>query len=277
MIGLHVGKFSEPGLHRELAAHNKWGIIQSNFGSTKSFDVPTEFQRDPGIVLLDREPLWVWHAAYVAAAGPQQEKWDYHGNYLKAIARAALWWKVHGIVVHTGATVGLEADHVIQRIHGFLNHQGLIHWLQRSETKLFVEVAANISGFNCNPQMFAESVGDYPEIGWCLDLAHVYGTGVKWDRLQKIIKLHPPGICHANFPGTYFASSCDVHGWRTQPFLYKDGKKMGKRSLTEVEALTTGWDDTIRLLKELKVPMVVEGSSFAEGRPMEELEFIRGL
>lgn len=262
------------GPHRsDLPVHDLYPIVQTTVGSMQSLTVPHQV----AMRHLGNHPYEViLHAAYVAAIAPKPESLERHADYLKGIIRHAGEMKVSKIVVHTGATVGREVNSILWAIEKMLGPFGIRAALEQANVELCVEVAANISSWNCNTHYVGAATAPESHVGWVLDLAHVYGTGVRWQRMCDLVEQYPPSLVHVNFPGTYFASSNDVHGWRHQPRLYKQGRKMLERSIEETNQLCLEWDSVVIFLKQRGIPMIVEGSSFP-GDPDAELEFIKGL
>lgn len=269
MIGLHVGKAQDPKDQRAYATSLSLEVFQSNFGSVQSFDIPSDFAMRPTHE-EGKEPLWLWHAAYIAGAKPSESSRDGCFYYLKKMIQAAKWWNVKGIVIHTGATVGKSGFEVRDSMLAFLKP------FQDSGVQILVELGASISQFNSCPQLLARAIQMNPHVGWCLDLHHSYAAGVSYSDLRDIIRETPPTLCHCNFPGTVFCSSKDVHGWRMTPEVFKEGKTIKRRGELETKILCDDWDETIRLLKSLNVPLIIEGSGFS-GNYKTELDLVRAL
>lgn len=275
MIGMHVNKLDCPHKQRQEARASGLPIFQTMIGSVQSFTIPHDIHRPYKID--DQIPGWIWHAPYVVTAKPNAKSEAINSDHLAALINNADKFKIRSIVVHSGATVGLDAEEVIDRIFTYLRDYYLIDLLESSKVNLAVEIGASCSEFNANPHLWAAASSIYKKVGWCLDLAHVWAAGVTWTKLAEAIAIRPPFVCHVNFPGSERASGQDIHGWRTSPDDVQRGKLMAKRTASERDKLTSDFDNILRLLRAENVPLIIEGSGFTSGSYQTELNVLRSI
>lgn len=256
LLGPHCEKMAK---HRRYMQSMGWQLSQCHFGNPQSFDIPAEMHAHYGETGTEQV---VWHAAFISSANPAESSRAGCAVYLREVIKFATKFRISDIVVHTGAVSGIPVDRVLAGMERFLSEEGILDALGGSKTRLAIELGASTCGLNLNPDLFAERFKGNPHVGWCVDLAHVYAAGCTWKTLWEAIRIRPPFVCHANFPGSGFGSSRDIHGWRTLPFMEKKGKMYSTRTDQMVDRLTHEWDLTINMLHESDVPLIVEGSGF---------------
>lgn len=275
MIGLHVNKIDCPHRQRQMARESGLTVFQTMVGSTQSFTIPHDLHRPYKID--ETEPAWVWHAPYVVTVKPGRKSEAINSDHLAALINNADKFKIRSIVVHSGATVGLDSEEVVDAIYAYLVEYYLLDLLSCSKATLAVEIGASLSEFNANPHLWAKATQNNERLGWCLDLAHVWAAGVTWSKLAEAIEIKPPYVCHANFPGSERASGQDIHGWRCSPAVVQRGKMMGQRTELETMKLVKDYDEILKLLRAKGVPLVLEGSGFESGSHESELACVRDI
>jgi hypothetical protein len=271
MIGPHCEKMAKQRRYMESMGYP---VCQTHFGNPQSFDIPREMHAHYAEGGPER---WVWHAAFISSANPGEKSRDGCAVYLREVIRLAAKFRISDIVVHTGTVSGVPVERVLEGMERFLREEGIAAELGRAKTRLAVELGASTCGLNLNPQLFAERFRGDPNIGWCLDLAHSYAAGCTWKTLLEAIRIQPPFVCHANFPGSSFGSSRDIHGWRTLPHLEKQGRATAQRMERTIDHLTEHFDMTIRMLHSAGVPLIVEGSQFPGCSTQVEMGTIRDI
>jgi hypothetical protein len=259
MIGPHCEKMAKQRRYMESMGYP---VCQTHFGNPQSFDIPREMHAHYGETGLER---WIWHAAFIASANPGERSYDGCAVYLTEVIK------------HTGTVSGVPVDKVLDGMDRFLRDEAIYFYLGRRDVRLAIELGASTCGLNLNPQLFAERFKENLSVGWCLDLAHSYAAGCTWKTLWEAIRIKPPFVCHANFPGSPFGSSRDIHGWRTLPYMEKQGKLSSTRMDRTVAHLVEHFDITIKMLHDLGVPLIVEGSGFVGCSTQVEMETIRNI
>jgi hypothetical protein len=256
LVGPHCEKMSK---HRRYMESMGYAVSQTHFGNPQSFDIPREMHAHYDEAGSER---WIWHAAFISSANPGEKSRDGCAVYLREVIKFAEKFRISDIVIHTGAVSGVPVEKVLEGMDQFLLNEGIYHYLRTRAVKLAIELGASTCGLNLNPQTFAERFKGHLSVGWCLDLAHAYAAGCPWKTLWEAIRIQPPLVCHANFPGSPFGSSRDIHGWRSVPHMEKQGKMYSTRMDRTVDHLTEHFDITIKMLHEAGVPLIVEGSGF---------------
>lgn len=275
LLGPHVDNCIVPRL---LARGRGWGVFQTHFGNPQSFEIPAVRMAPYGEEYEEREPVWIWHAAFVSSVNPRLSSREGCAEYLARVCSLGRKFRVASVVVHTGAVSGVPIGTVMEGMSDFLNR--LVAATPGDGPTVAVEHGASTCGFNLDPRVFATVWRGSPggRVGWCVDLAHVYGAGCPWRILREAIEIYPPAVCHVNFPGSTFGSSRDIHGWRTLPQLVGGPRRsVDSRLDLTVEALVRDWDSIVRLLAGLGVPLIVEGSGFPGCDVFQEIETVRQI
>jgi hypothetical protein len=271
MIGPHCEKMTKQRRYMESMGYP---VCQTHFGNPQSFDIPREMHAHYGETGTER---WVWHAAFIASANPGERSRDGCAVYLREVIKFAEKFRISDIVVHTGTVSGIPVDTVLDGMGRFIRESGIDSGLEATGVQLAIELGASTCGLNLNPQLFAERFKDNLSVGWCLDLAHSYAAGCTWKTLWEAIRIKPPFVCHANFPGSPFGSSRDIHGWRTLPHMEKQGRMSSVRMDRTVAHLVEHFDITIQMLHAAGVPLIVEGSGFSGCSTQIEMGTIQNI
>lgn len=271
-LGAHTAKLSDPNLQRLHARNNNWTVSQTMYSPAQSLTIPNM----PAYYDKSITPGWIFHAAYVSSINPGERSREGCTQYIKAMLYHAQQYNIESVVIHSGAVSAKPVQKVLTEIETYINDWGIRECLEKGKTTLSVEIPATTCGFSLRPDLFAERY-EGSSIGWCLDLAHCHAAGLGWTTLRTIIDKYPPFVCHANFAGSAFGSSRDIHGCRTHPHLEKKGKLTTCRDNATVDWLTKEYDETIRLLVEKNVPLITERSNFNEYNMTNELLILKEI
>jgi sugar phosphate isomerase/epimerase len=141
------------------------------------------------------------------------------------------------------------------------------------KVKLLIENTAAKYSFNEDLNNLIQAIEPFPELGWCLDTAHSNAAGVSFDQLRQVLKRKPPELCHANYPGSPFGCGRDRHGWRSWNIVLEGEATEPNSGMTP--AMTEEWDNLIRQLHKLNVPLILEGGSFDDGNMKRELDLLQ--
>lgn len=262
--------------HRRYMEVQGWPVSQTHYGNPQSFSIPAErhaLYNEPG------ESRIIWHAAFISSVNPAVSSREGCGTYLRQVIQHAAKFRISDIVVHTGAVSGVPIDKVLTGMHGFLSDEGIYSALaDAAPVRIAVELGASTCGLNLNPSVFAERFKEHPSVGYCIDLAHVFAAGCPWRELWAAFSVKEPFVVHANFPGSPFGSSRDIHGWRSKPELEKQGRKgLSIRRQDVLDSLIENFDITIKMLHLRGIPLIVEGSGFPGSTVAVEMELLRSL
>lgn len=271
LLGPHCEKMAK---HRRFMEVNKWPVSQTHYGNPQSFSIPSEMHAHYD---EEQENRWIWHAAFISSANPAAASREGCGVYLRNVIVHAMKFRISDIVVHTGPVSGVPIEKVLDGMDRFMTEERIYHTLSDSGVRLAIELGASTCGLNLNPSMFAERFQGHPDVGYCIDLAHVYAAGCPWKELWTAIDIQPPFVVHANFPGSPFGSSRDIHGWRTIPHMEKQGKMFSTRADRTVAELIERFDITIKMLHSREIPLIVEGSGFPGSTINVEMDYLRGI
>lgn len=230
------------GPHTERRNIGNHPVFQTNYWNPKSLTPPS--------MVPETDENCIWHAAYVASVTPKASNEEGTRYYLNTMTEHAEVVGVDQLIVHTGKVVGVYYNEYIKNVIRFLASLD-------DASKIVIELGASVNQINTNPRLVASR---FP---WCLDIAHAWGAGVYHHELLRTIDEYPPKVCHANFPGSKFCSSRDVHGWRSADNLDQD--------------IVNKYDEIIRRLHVMEVPLIIEGSGFTSSNMTRELECVKEI
>jgi len=269
-IGPHTKKEDTPNKTRQKAIDGKWGCFQTHWGNPRSLRLLIKDIFEDNDPKPD-DPLWVFHAAYVANMTPKPALGTPNTDYLFRMAKQAAIVGASFVVVHVGGTANKPVEIVESQIRTYLTQYKISEGLeeiaqeQGREVKLLIENVAAFYPFNQSLKPLIGIVKDYDHVGWCLDLHHSWAAGIPYSEVQSLAVEDLPNVVHVNYPGSPFGSGRDQHGWRN---------KWEHQDFTTAEQ-TIEWDDTLKFLNDKEIPLILEGSKYPESNTCEELEYIQ--